>query len=158
MSRSRPPRGLSTVAHAQLSRGDEGSALIWLLMMLPVLFVFAGLVLDGGRVITSRQTAANVAEQAARRGADQLATGSVRGGSIGAIDLGAAQSAACAYTATVAVNSSCSASLTPTGQVRVNVTITTPTALLAAVGVPQITVTGAGQARPAFGVTQEVTP
>ncbi len=158
MSRTRPRCQLRRAVQARLGDSDQGSALVWLLLMLPVLFLFAGLVLDGGRVITSRQNAANVAEQAARRGADQVAFGSVRQGSINVIDLAAAQTAACSYTATVAANSTCSASLTLSGQVRVNVTITTPTALLAAVGVPQITVTGTGQSRPAVGVTQEVAP
>ena len=133
---------------------------MWLLLLLPVLFAFGGLVLDGGRVITARQNAANIAEQAARQAVDELDQDTFRdtGNAVGAVDLPAAAAAACRYTATAAPGSRCATTLTADGQVRVQVTTTTPTALLAAVGVAELTVTGTGQSRPAVGVTQEVQP
>jgi Flp pilus assembly protein TadG len=139
---------------------DRGSALVWLLLLLPVLFAFAGLVLDGGRVITARQHAANLAEQAARQAVDQLDRGRFRetGNAVGAVDPPAAAAAACRYTASAAPGAGCTVTVDTDGQVRVAVTISTPTALLAAVGISRLTVTGTGQSRPAVGVTQEVQP
>lgn len=138
---------------------ERGSALVWLLLIVPVLFAFGGLVLDGGRVITSRQTAANVAEQAARLAVDELNRDTFRGsGQVGAVDLPAAQTAACGYSATAGPAASCSTTLTPDGQLRVEVTITTQTALLGAVGISSLTVRGSGTARPAIGANQEVRP
>ena len=153
-------RRLSAATRHRLGPPDSGSALVWLLLTVPVLFAFGGLVLDGGRVITSRQNAANIAEQAARSAVDQLDQGAFRdtGSAVGAVDLSAATSAACTYTATAAPGASCATSLTAAGQVQVDVTITTRTVLLAAVGVPSITVTGTGQSRSAVGVTEEVLP
>ena len=158
-SRRSSPRG-RTHQPAQTGWDERGSALIWLLFLLPVLFAFAGLVLDGGRVVTARQNAANIAEQAARQAVDQLDRGRFRdtGNAVGAVDPPAAAAAACRYIASASPGSGCAVTVDADGQVRVDVTITTPTALLAAVGVPRITVTGTGQSRPAVGVTQEVQP
>lgn len=134
---------------------EQGSATVWLLLLLPVLFLFAGLVLDGGRVITARQNAANLAEQGARRAIDRLDVATFRADSvIGAVQAVAAQEAACAdMPATV---TACTAMATPDGQVRVQLSLRTNTAVLAAIGISQITVTGTGTARPAVGDTQEV--
>lgn len=140
--------------------GERGSAVIWLLLIVPVLFGFAGLVLDGGRVITARQNASNVAEQAARSAGDELNRSLFRGtvAQVGAVNLGAAQAAACGYAAVAGPTSSCSATLTDSGQVQVDVTITTRTVLLSALGISQITVAGTGRARAGVGVTQEEVP
>src|SRR4029453_15052872 len=75
-----PGGGLSMrIANPALGRPDRGSTVIWLLLLTPTLFGFAGLVLDGGRVLTARQKAANIAEQAARVGVDTLDTSAYRG-------------------------------------------------------------------------------
>lgn len=135
-------------------RDEQGSATVWLLLLLPVLFLFAGLVLDGGRVVTARQNAANLAEQGARRAIDRLDLNTFRtDSSVGAVKASDAQSAACdGMPASV---TACTATATTDGQVRVELSLRTDTALLSAIGISEITVTGAGQARPAVGDTQE---
>lgn len=134
--------------------------MVWLLVLAPVLFAFAGLVLDGGRAISARQDAANLAEQGARSAVDQLGDTS-RDARVDAqflqIDAGAAQSAACGYVDAARPGAACATTVTGDGQVQVSVTIQTRTAILGLVGVRQLTASGSGQARPAFGATQEVT-
>ena len=141
---------------------DTGSAVVWLLLILPTLWAFAGLVLDGGRVITARQEAANLAEQAARSAVDQLDVPDFRTAQQNGlaaqtqIDPDAARRAACAYTARAHPGAGCVTSIDGSGQVLVTVTIRTRTAVLASIGISHITVDGAGDARPAVGATQEV--
>jgi Flp pilus assembly protein TadG len=77
----------------RLPRGDRGSftfaVIFWALMTMMI----AGLVVDGGLAITERQTAGDVAEQAARAAANDLDQGALRGGVV-AIDPGASCNAA----------------------------------------------------------------
>lgn len=51
---------------------ERGSATIFVVGFAIVLFAGAGLAIDGGRAINARDKATDVAEQAARSGADQL--------------------------------------------------------------------------------------
>ena len=57
--------------------GDRGSAALWLAITMVGLLAMAGLVLDGGAAIAARERAADVAQQAARAGADALSAGGV---------------------------------------------------------------------------------
>lgn len=148
-------------ARRRAGQGDpeQGSVAVWLLLIAPTLFAFAGLVLDGGRTISARQDAANLAEQAARTAVDQLSDGSRAAGvdsQFRQIDPGAARTAACSYVGSARPGASCSTTLTGDGQVQVSVRINTPTAILGVIGVRQLTASGSGQARPAFGATEEV--
>ncbi|MCI0686315.1 MAG: pilus assembly protein TadG-related protein [Sporichthyaceae bacterium] len=137
-------------------RADTGSVAVWLLFITPVLFAFAGLVLDGGRILTARQHAANIAEQAARAGMDALDVAQFRasGGTVDVIDPVAAEQVACGYVAAAAPTASCSIEVTG-NQVSVTVSLSTSTAILAAVGADSITTTAVGVARPAVGITSE---
>lgn len=135
---------------------DRGSTLIWLLLLTPTLFGFAGLVLDGGRVLAARQKAANIAEQAARVGVDTLDIAAYRdsGGTVDQVDPTRARSAACGFVAVARPGATCSAQ-TVGNRVTVRVTVTTPTAVLGVVGVGSLTTTGVGSARSAVGITGE---
>src|SRR3954468_8200570 len=98
---------------------EEGAAAVLLLIMTPALFGLAGLVLDGGRQLSARQDGADLAEQAARAGADQLNADALRDGVRGtAIDTTAATLAACRYVTSVQRGAICQASViaSPTGQ------------------------------------------
>jgi Flp pilus assembly protein TadG len=81
-------------------RGERGSfafaVVFWALMVM----MLAGFVVDGGLAITERQRAGDIAEQAARAGAQQLNVADLRNGTI-TIDEGAA----CAQAKAVAVAS-----------------------------------------------------
>ncbi|MCI0687129.1 MAG: pilus assembly protein [Sporichthyaceae bacterium] len=135
---------------------DRGSTAIWLVLITPVLFGFAGLVLDGGRVLAARQKAANIAEQAARVGVDTLDITAYRdsAGTVDVVDPSRARSAACSFVAVAEPGSGCSVQ-TSGNQVTVRVTVTTPTAVLGVIGVNSLTTTGMGAARSAVGITGE---
>jgi Flp pilus assembly protein TadG len=65
-----------------------------------MLFVLAGLVIDGGSAINARQRAADEAEQAARTGANQIVEESLRApGGVQEIDESRARAAIAAYMA-----------------------------------------------------------
>ncbi len=73
-------RVLTRVLIRRRPRGERGSftfaVLFWALMAM----MLAGLVVDGGLSITERQRAGDVAEQAARAGANDLDQNALRGG------------------------------------------------------------------------------
>ncbi|MEV4256007.1 pilus assembly protein TadG-related protein [Spirillospora sp. NPDC049652] len=57
---------------------DRGTVTLYIVLFTPAVFVLAGLLLDGGRAIHARQRAADMAEQAARAGANQIDTTTLR--------------------------------------------------------------------------------
>ena len=61
-------------------KGEHGSIAAFLALLGTALFVLVGLVVDGGRVLAARRDAIDVAEQAARLGADQLSVDGLRSG------------------------------------------------------------------------------
>lgn len=61
------------------ARDDTGSVALYLSLFMVALLVIAGLVIDGGAAIAARARAADLAEQAARAGADALVPASLRG-------------------------------------------------------------------------------
>lgn len=58
---------------------DTGSAALFMSLLTVALLAMAGLVIDGGAAIAARERAADLAEQAARAGADALIPESLRG-------------------------------------------------------------------------------
>jgi Flp pilus assembly protein TadG len=58
-------------------RRDRGSVSLWV-----VIFAFVTLVVDGGQVMIAKSRAADIAEQAARAAADDIATGALRNGQV----------------------------------------------------------------------------
>jgi Flp pilus assembly protein TadG len=99
----------------RLTKGctEEGAAAVVLLVLTPVLFGLAGLVLDGGAELAARQRTADLAEQAARAGADRLDTNTLRATGTSTLDAAAARAAACAYAEVADPTISCTASLVP---------------------------------------------
>lgn len=66
-------------ARTRLARDDDGSVSVYLAVWAVALMAMAGLVVDGGAAIAARGRAADLAEQAARAGADALSPASLRG-------------------------------------------------------------------------------
>jgi len=130
---------------------DAGQATVLLLPLLVALLAMAGLVIDGGAALSDRQQAANLAEQAARVGADQLDPASLRGPGPARVDTRSARAAATRYLATqgragrVDVDGAA---------VTVTVTISRRTTLLGLAGVGRLTVTGRATARSVGGIGQ----
>lgn len=55
-----------------MRRGERGSMSVFTVLFSVVVFLLAGLLVDGGAAINARLRAADIAEQAARAGADQV--------------------------------------------------------------------------------------
>lgn len=64
--------GFTSVAVGRSNPGDRGSMSIFTVVFSAVVFLLAGLLVDGGAAINARLRAADIAEQAARAAADQI--------------------------------------------------------------------------------------
>jgi hypothetical protein len=124
------------------------------------LFLLAGLVADGGAAIAGRQRAANLAEEAARAGANAIDVSELRRGNT-VVLRSKAQSFATTYLNGVptsgAANMTGFSVRATTTDVTVDVTVTTPTIFLGLIGVNEFQVTGTATARFARGITGEGT-
>jgi hypothetical protein len=125
-------------------RRDQGSATGWAIGTIMVGFLLAALVFDGGAAMTTKATAVQVAQQAARAGADQLDLALLRDTGQVQLDPAAAQAAALGWLAQAGVTGTATAT---TEQVSVTVTVTAPTVLLAAVGITTFTLSAAATAQ-----------
>lgn len=79
--------------------GDEGVVTAFVVIFAVALVFVCGLVLDGGRVLASKREAKNLAESAARAGAQAISEDAVRNGEAVILDAGGAADAACAFLA-----------------------------------------------------------
>ena len=163
-----PPTAYPLPSRRRRPSGENGAVAVLVLMLTPMLLALGGLVLDGGRAISARQQAANLAEQAARAGADTLDVSALRADGTNTLDQAAATAAACRYvtlteptwhcTATVTFTSGVSGSGRAGEQLGVTVTGRTRTVLLGLVGINTIRVGGQASARAATGITNEIRP
>ncbi|MPZ67611.1 MAG: hypothetical protein GEU83_19660 [Pseudonocardiaceae bacterium] len=132
---------------------ESGSVSVWLVIIVPTLILVAGLVSDGGKVMTANERAQNIAEEAARAGADSLSDTALRNGVVGQLDPVQAQAAAQDYLHSAGVTGT----ITVTDDtVTVTTTITQHLPVLSAVGVDDSTVTGHARARSIGGITKEL--
>lgn len=126
-------------------RSDRGSGTGWAIGITIVGLLAVFLTFDTATAIETKAAIVDVAQQAARRGADQLDLAVLRSSGQVQLDPAAAQAAAeqwlaqAGHTGTVAAT---------TEQVTVQVTITQPAMLLAAVGVDDYTLTARATAEP----------
>ena len=134
-----------------LPTAEDGAITVILLLLAGALFACAGLVWDGGRAITARQHAADLAEQAARAGADDLDLTALRNQGADVVDAPQAITDACHFVHVAAPDAQCSATATPT-TVTVRVTTRTPTVLLGLVGLSTLTTHGSATAGAVRGV------
>jgi Flp pilus assembly protein TadG len=138
---------------------ERGASTIFVIGMVAVLFAVAGLAIDGGRVLNGKDRAYDVAEQAARAGANQLDIAAVRsaGGGQVRIDETAARNAAAAFVASVPGYSVEGIATSPT-QVTVRVRGTVNSVLLSLAGFSTFTVRGDATASPVTGITSGAIP
>lgn len=132
---------------------ERGSIALYFAIIAVAALVMAGLVLDGGAALATRQKAADLATQAARAGADALTPASVRGlpG-----DLQADPAAARAAVDRLLNAAGATGSVTVDGdRVTVRVTVPRRTVILSAVGVNDISQTATASARPLYGGTTQ---
>ena len=133
------------------SSGDRGAISIIVLLLAGAMFGLAGLVWDGGRAITGRQHAADLAEQAARAGANDLDVTALRDRGADALDSPQAMTDACRYVHVTSPGSGCVASVAGDA-VTVRVSIRTPTVLLGVIGLSSLTSHGYATASAVRGV------
>lgn len=148
----RTPAGRDVTRCGGAGRQDRGSVALYMALIMVGLLVMAGLVIDGGAAIAARARAADLAEQAARAGADALSPASLRGSSPDAlaVDPAAARAAATRVLALAGA----------TGEIQLNGLDVTVTAhvprravVLSAVGVSDLTGTAAATATVLHGTT-----
>lgn len=129
-------------------RGDEGSLSAFLVVVLMALIALLGLVVDGGRALVAHQEAVDVAEQAARAGADALSVRGLRDGVV-KMDPLLAREAAQSYLRQAGL----SGEVNIQGPwVKVSVTREMRTLLLGIVGLSRIKVVATGRARDVEGI------
>ncbi len=133
-------------------RGEHGSVTLMLVLLMPALIIGClGLAYDGGGIVATKRQALNEAEQAARAGAQGLATEDVRNSGAQVLDVSRAEAAAQDYldrigrTGTIVVDGDA---------VRVTVTITRSMSILP---LPAVTLSGEAEARNVRGVVSAET-
>ena len=132
---------------------EAGAVAVTVAVLALALMMVVGMVFEGGVAIAAKRRAMNVAEQAARAGAEQLDIGAIRSTDKFVIDPAAARSAADAYLAAAGYSGSVSvegATVTVTG-----VQWTSPTSLLGLIGVRFGGTTPAARARNLHGIVVE---
>jgi Flp pilus assembly protein TadG len=155
LARARPPAPvrLCRLVRCRLAAsGDRGSIALYLAIFATAMIAMAGLVIDGGAALATRQKAADVAEQAARAGADALSPESLRGGDPSKLqaDPIAARRAADA----VLTDAGASGEVTVDGgTVTVTAHIPKRAAVLSAVGVTDISQSATQSATSVHGIT-----
>jgi hypothetical protein len=134
-----------------LPREDRGAATAWAILMVAVVGLLCGAVLDGGNAMAAKVAALDLAQQAARSGANALDLTALRDTGLIRLDPAAAEAAARRFLDAADLDAADS-SVTATGtEVTVTVTRTEPTLLLQAAGVPTLTITATAHAAPATG-------
>lgn len=132
-----------------MTRTESGAVTVFVTVFSVALLAMVGLVADGSRVLAARRDAANIAEAAARAGAEALDLHGLRDTDQVRLDPTAAIARADAYLTTAGYQGTVHA--TPT-EVSVRVTVHRSTLLLGAVGMHSFTVTESGAASPVRGI------
>lgn len=130
-------------------RADDGQVTPFVVLLTVALLLCAGLVVDGGRILTARREAADVAGGAARAGAQAVSVDELRASGRQVLDPGQARAEAEAYLAQAGRTGDVEVS---GDTVRVTVRETTSMVILGIAGLVDRTVSGTGVARTVRGV------
>ena len=129
-------------------QGDDGAATLWMVFGTIIIFAVAGLVFDGGTLISGKRDTINDAEEAARAGAQAIDAGSVLAGTGPQLDPAAAVARAEQFLATNGWSGAATADNT---SVTVTITRQQPMTFLQTFGLGERTITGTATARPQQG-------
>jgi hypothetical protein len=134
-------------------RHDEaGSTSVFAICVAAVLMLLAGLCIDGGRVLNTRATLADTAEQAARAGAQRVQVGELRRSGAVVFDAREARAAANAYLSSAGGTGAAGSDVTTTGNtVTVTMEEDVPTFMLSLVGLSTVHITVSGSAEAETG-------
>ena len=135
--------------------GDDGSITVISTVFAIALILVLGLVVDGGRTLTAMRRADNLAQQAARAGAQAIDRTQLGRTGQTCLDPQQARRYAMSYLAGVGVTN---ATVTATStSVHVRIPATEHTLIVQAVGIRTVSVTGTGSAVPLTGVSTATT-
>ncbi len=129
-------------------QGDDGAATLWMVFGTIIIFAVAGLVFDGGTLISGKRDTINDAEEAARAGAQAIDAGSVLAGTGPQLDPAAAVARAEQFLATNGWSGTATADNT---SVTVTITRQQSMTFLQTFGLGERTITGTATARPQQG-------
>lgn len=134
-------------------RHDEaGSTSVFAICVAAVLMLLAGLCIDGGRVLNTRATLADTAEQAARAGAQRVQVGELRRSGTVVFDAREARAAANTYLSSAGGTGAAGSDVTTTGNtVTVTMEKDVPTFMLSLVGLSTVHITVSGSAEAETG-------
>ncbi len=133
-------------------RSEHAQVTSMMVVMVVALLFFAGLVLDGGRLLAARREVADVATGAARAGAQAMSMDVFNRDGDTRLDTDAARAAASAYLAAAGVvGGDIEVS---DAQIQVSVQRPTPMLMLAMLGIRAKTVTGTGSAELVRGIDE----
>ena len=124
---------------------EAGSATIFLLAIIPVVVILLGLVYDGGEAYTAHTRALNLAEQAARTGAQEVQGSTAIRGEELRFDLNAAKAAAQDYLRAAGVEGT--VTVVDGDTLIVRTTDTYDSKFLGIIGLDSMNVTGEASAR-----------
>lgn len=147
---------MTTWLRTRLTRDDRGSASVYVIGLIVMLMVVAGLVVDGGRAVNARAALADDAEQAARAGATQLDLTALRGTGDVLIDPAGAEAAARDFLLVVGYAPEEIEVDADATRVRVFVEKDVSTQLLSLILVRSFHVTGDATARAVIGIDDEI--
>ena len=135
-------------------RHDEaGSTSVFAICVAAVLMLLAGLCIDGGRVLNTRATLADTAEQAARAGAQRVQVGELRRSGAVVFDAREARAAANTYLSSAGGTGAAGSDVTTTGNtVTVTMEKDVPTFMLSLVGLSTVHITVTGSAEAESGI------
>ncbi len=142
-------RALARWVRHRTGGGDAGEVTPFVVLLSVVLVAVAGLVLDAGLAISAKVQALDVAQSAARAGAQQLDLHAYRTQGITRLDTGRAASAARSWLTSAGVSGDASATATT---VTVSVYRTSRTQILRLVGVRGLSVSASATATAVQGV------
>ncbi|REE98317.1 pilus assembly protein TadG-related protein [Thermomonospora umbrina] len=135
-------------------RGERGSIAMFTVLLTPAVLLLAGLLVDGGLAIHARQRAADMAEQAARAGANEIDADVLRATGRPEIDPGRACAGAYDLLDAYGTEVTARSCLPGAEEVSVTVTITVRARLLGIVpGLGDFTMTSTASAHPETGET-----
>ena len=135
---------------------DTGAVSVFVIGLVLVLMVVAGLVVDGGRAVNARAALADDAEQAARAGANQIDENVLRASGDVRIDPVAARRAAAEFLAVRGYGPEQVTVDADAIEVHVSLTRVVPTQLLSLIMINDFTVDGEATARAAVGIVTEL--
>lgn len=139
-----------------VGRDDRGAASVFVIGLIVVLMVVAGLVVDGGRAINARAALSDDAEQAARAGANRLDLVTLRDTGDVRIDPDAAEAAARDFLLVRGYTNDEIGTDADAERVRVQLEQDVPTQLLSLILINTFHVSGGATARAAVGINAEI--